>query len=123
MQQQENFFIESKKALEKYVQDKLLLLKLQTAEKVSRLTAIIISLLLIALFSFFILLFISMMAGYYFAALTGSTYVGFGIVALLYIILLTVIILFRKKLIEKTVTKIVIKIFIDKTDDDAHPTP
>ncbi|MFL9482261.1 phage holin family protein [Chitinophagaceae bacterium LWZ2-11] len=117
-QQEQAFFTESRKKVEEYVQDRILLMRLQIVEKVSRLSAMLFSGIIIALLSFFILLFISIMAGYLFASLTGSLYIGFGIVALFYIILLIVIIKLKKRVIDKTVTDIVIKVFFDKVEEE-----
>lgn len=117
-QQEQAFFTESRKKVEEYVQDRILLMRLQIVEKVSRLSTMLFSGIIIALLSFFILLFISIMAGYLFASLTGSLYIGFGIVALFYIILLIVIIKLKKRVIDKTVTDIVIKVFFDKVEEE-----
>ena len=57
MSTEENFFQESKKKVEEYVKDRLLLVKLEAVEKISRLTAAMFTGLLIALFAFFVLLF------------------------------------------------------------------
>lgn len=118
MPDEEQFFTESIKKVEQYVQDRLLLLKLQTAAKVSKLSALLFSGLVIALLSFFILFFLSIMAGYFFAELTHSLYAGFGIVTGFYILLLIIIIALRKNNIEKFVTNTVIKVFFDNDNDD-----
>jgi uncharacterized membrane protein len=119
-EQETSFFKESRQRLEQYVQDRLLLLKLQMVEKVSQLIALLFAGLTLALLAFFILLFVSIMAGYYFANITGSLYIGFGIVAMFYIILFVLIVSLRKKVIEKYIVDAVIKIFMDKSasDDD-----
>ncbi|HWB26640.1 MAG TPA: phage holin family protein [Chitinophagaceae bacterium] len=118
MGNEENFFRESKQKVEEYVKDRLLLAKLEAVEKISRLTATMFTGLIIALFAFFIILFVSIMAGYLFGELIHHIYWGFGIVAGLYIILLVLIIIFRKHLIEKRVTNMVIDILFDKNKDD-----
>jgi hypothetical protein len=119
-EQETSFFKESRQQLEQYVQDRVLLLKLQLVEKVSQLIALLFTGLTLALLAFFILLFVSIMAGYYFANVTGSLYIGFGIVAIFYIILFILIVSLRKKVIEKHIIDSVIKIFMDKSasDDD-----
>ena len=62
------------------------------------------------------------MAGYFFADITGSLYVGFGIVSAFYIGLFILIIKLRKNVIEKYIINAVIKTFMDKTDDDNDTT-
>lgn len=116
-QEEESFFAETRNQLEDYIQDRLLLIKLQTAEKTARLAGILSALLVIALLSFFVLLFISIMGGYLFANLTGSLYLGFGIIAAFYLVLLLVIIQNRKKLIESKVSNTIIKTFFEKEEE------
>lgn len=125
MQEEDNqptFFTESRQKLEQYIQDRVLLLKLQMVEKVSQLTALLFTGLTLALLTFFILLFLSIMAGYFFAGITGSLYIGFGVVSAVYIGLFVLIIKLRKNVIEKYIVNAVIKIFMDKTDDDNDTT-
>ena len=115
--EEDSFFAETRTQLEDYIQDRLLLIKLQTAEKTARLAGILIAVLVIALLSFFVLLFISIMGGYYFASLTGSLFSGFGIIAAFYLLLLLVIIKNRKKLIESKVSNTIIKTFFEKEEE------
>jgi uncharacterized membrane protein YdjX (TVP38/TMEM64 family) len=117
MKKQDSFFTDTRNELEAYLQDRLLLIKLQTVEKTSQVAGKLFSALIIALLSFFILLFISIMAGYFFAQVTGSLYIGFGIVAAFYIILLLVVLKLRKQVIERRVTDEIIQTIFDKTDD------
>ncbi len=118
MEHEEKFFSDSGKKIEEYVKDRILLIKIQVAEKISKMAGLIFSGLIIALLGFFVLLFISFMAGYFFAELTHSFYIGFGIIAALYLILLLVVVKLRKKLIGKLVTDAVIKVFFEKNDND-----
>ena len=81
--------------------------------------AVLLFTLVIGLLAFFVLLFFSIMAGYYFATLTGSMFSGFGIVAGFYLALLLILVLTRKR-IEKNITNTVIRIlFAKNTDDEA----
>ena len=117
MEEHKSFFTESKEAVEQYLQDRLLLIKLQTTEKISKLIAAMFTSLLIAILGFFILLFLSIMVGYYFASLTGSNFLGFGIVAAFYLILLGVIIAIRKNVIQKNIINMVIEVMFEKTKE------
>lgn len=112
-----NFFTESRKELEQYVRDRIWLLKLQAGEKAARLTAVLLSGLLIGLLAVLILFFVSIMAGYFFTDLTGSFYIGFGIVAGFYLLALVVLILSRKW-VNKKIMDSLIRIFFTKTADD-----
>lgn len=122
MEKEADFFVESKRKIEEYVQDRILLLKLEMVEKTSKLVSMLFIGLLLTVLSFFILLFLSFMAGYYFAALTGSLYLGFGIVCGFYLLLLVFIILAGKKLLHKYITNTVIETIFDQTADEDDDT-
>ncbi len=113
----EDFFTASGKQLEQYVQDRILLLKLQATEKTARLVALLFSVLMISLLAFFILLFLGFMAGNYFAGITGNIYSGYAIVTGFYMLLLLIVLLYRKKL-NKKVINLVIRIFFGKNEAD-----
>jgi hypothetical protein len=117
MEKQENFFTESRELFQKYVEDRLLLIKLQVVEKISGVAAMIFAGVVMILLSFFILLFVSLTACYFFASLTGSLYLGFGIVTAFYLLLLLVILAVRKKLIKK-IAGIFIKTLLSETKYD-----
>jgi len=124
MEKETDYFIESKAKIKEYVQDRLLLLKLEMIEKTSKLVSAMFIGLLITVLSFFIILFLSFMAGYYFASVTNSLYLGFGIVCGFYLLLLAFIILTGKKLLHTYITNAVIRTIFDHTadndeDDDA----
>ena len=120
MEKAADYFVESKHKIKEYIQDRLLLLKLETVEKTSKLVAMMFVGLFIAILSLFIVLFLSLMAGYYFAALTNSLYIGFGIVCGFYILLLAFIIIGGKKLLQNFITNIMIETIFDQTADDEH---
>ncbi len=116
MTNNENFFTESKIKLEEYIHERILLLKLQVLEKVSKIIAGLFSGLLMILFIFFILLFLSIMGGYFFADLTGSLVYGFGIIAGIYIVLFLILLAIKNKIIDVKITNFVIDIFFDKNE-------
>lgn len=118
MEKEEDFFAESKQKVQDYVHDRLLLLKLEMVEKTSKLVSVMFIGLLITVLSLFILLFLSFMAGYYFATVTGSLYLGFGVVCGFYILLLIFIILAGKKLLHNFITNTVIETIFDQTADN-----
>jgi hypothetical protein len=113
----DNFFTESRKELEQYIQDRLLLLKLQATEKTARLVALLFVVLMVSLLGFFVLVFLSVMAGVYFSTTTNSLYTGFGMVTGFYLVLLLAF-LFCRKWISKQVINIVIRIFFDKNEEN-----
>ena len=122
MEKEADFFAESKQKVQDYVQDRILLLKLEMIEKTSKLVSMMFIGLLITVLSLFIILFLSFMAGYYFAAVTGSEYLGFGIVCGFYILLLAFIMLAGKKLLHNFITNKVIETIFDQTADNDDDT-
>ena len=116
--EKQSFFEETQDLLESYVNNRLRLLKLQTAEKASRVVTLLFAGLVIGIFSFFILLFLSFLAAYYFSEKLHSQFYGFGIVALIYIVLLLVALYLRKKYLDKYVFGRVAKILFDTNNDD-----
>lgn len=116
--EQPNFFEETQDLLESYVNNRLRLLKLQTAEKSSRVVTLLFAGLVIGILAFFILLFLSIMAGYYFSELFQSQFYGFGIVTLIYILLLLLALYLRKAFLDKFIFGKVIKILFDSNADD-----
>jgi hypothetical protein len=118
MTSQQEFFAETKISVENYVQNRIHLIKLQAAEKTSKVASGMFSGLLIAVISFFIILFLSIMAAWYFAAVTGSVYIGFGIISAFYIILLVLIFVLKKSVLDKMVSNSIINIFFEKTPED-----
>ncbi len=120
MEEQENYFHESRKKLEAYINERVLLLKLQALEKMSRLGASLFTAVVLAMLAFFILLFLSLMAGYYFAMLTDSMFGGFGIVTAFYVLLFLVLLKFKKNMIEKHITNMIITSFFEKEEKKHH---
>ena len=118
MEKQENFFAESKAKLEEYLQDRLLLFKLQMVQKTSKLIAMGFIGLMVTIISLFILIFLSIMGGFYFGKLLNSMYWGFGVVTGFYILLLVVLIVFGKKLVHVYITNTIIEIFFDQTAEN-----
>ena len=120
-EEKQSFFEETQDLAEEYVKNRWQLFKLQTAEKSAKLLTLAFAGLVIGLLSFFILLFVSMMAGYYFSEKLHSQFYGFGMVAVFYVLLLIVVLLLRKKYLDGYVSGLVLKIFFDtanENDDD-----
>src|ERR1044072_9050348 len=117
----EDFFEDTYSLFTSYVEDRILLLKIQAAEKSGRLFSALVTLAVVALFVFFILFFISMMRGYYFAELTGSTFYGFSIIAGIYILLLLIFLLLNKTIISRRIMNMVIRIFFERSSAETSP--
>ncbi len=122
MSAQQDFFTDSKQTIEKYIRNRLFLIRLQAVEKISRLSAAMFGGLLIGILSFFIILFLSIMAAWYFGELLGSPFKGFGIICAFYILVLILVIILRKRVLQKTITNTVINIIFEKTAEENDDT-
>lgn len=111
----QGFFRETQQLAEEYVKDRLTLLKLQTAEKTAQLAAIAFSGMVIGIFSFLFLLFLSMLAVYFLKEQTGSWYYGIGIITAFYAVLVVVLVILRKQLLMNTISDAVIKLFFEES--------
>ncbi len=118
----DRFFAETEELVETYVKDRLLLIRMEAAEKGAKLAAHFVTGLSLGLLFFFILLFVSIMAGYYFSEVTGSQFYGFGIIAGFYLLLFIVLLLVRKRYIFPFLTDFVIKTLFDPIIDEDEPS-
>ena len=109
------FFSDAKKELEDYLQNRALLLKMQAADKSAKLVARLTVVILLGLLAFCVLFFLSIMAGYFFARLTGSIEWGFAIVAGVYFLLFFIFFLMRKR-ITQSITDTIVQILF-KNDE------
>jgi hypothetical protein len=115
---EKDFFGDTYSLFTNYVDDRLLLLRIQAAEKSGKLAGALIKMVVTAFLVSLILLFISITGGYYFAEITGSMVYGFGIIALLHIFLLSVFLLLNKQFISKRVMNMVIRIFFERSPNE-----
>ncbi len=108
---------EFKKDISSYIDLKLEYSKLILYEKIARISAISISSLVVLFFSFFVFLFVSISIGFYLGEKTGSNALGFGIISLLFLLILMIILLFKKKYIENTISEKFIEILMEEHED------
>jgi hypothetical protein len=111
------YFEQMETLLQQYVNDRILLLKLQATEKASRFGSLALIFIVIAGLVFFMLFFISIMAGYFFAELTGSLFYGFSIVTGIYVLLVVLLFLVRKRYLGPFLVNVLIRIFSEKIND------
>jgi len=116
--EKQSFFEDTQDLLESYAANRLRLLKLQTAEKSSRVITLMFTGLVIGLLSFFIFLFVSIMVALYFSEKWHSSFYGFGVVVLFYILLLLTILALRAALDKYIFSKVINILFESNADDD-----
>jgi uncharacterized RDD family membrane protein YckC len=117
--EKQTFFEETRKLVEDYVEDRLLLFKLQAGEKTARVVSKLYIMLAIGLLLFIILMIVTVIAGYFLAYLTGNFIVGFGIIAALYVVLIFVLYFMHKRFLGKRVMDAVIKLIFKKEEPHA----
>jgi hypothetical protein len=106
------FFAEVKDVTEKYIQDRLLLFKLDASERVAGVVSKVYIIVPVAFLLFFIMALVTFLAGYYLSVWLGGYWIGFGILLLIYIIALFTLLSLHKKRLKKLVAdKVVESIF------------
>ena len=116
----DDFFFKLKEELTTYVHLRLELFKVSSYEKIAKVTASLFSGLILIVLAFFVIVFASICAGFYFSALTSSNITGFGIIAGIYMLLLVIIIVFRKQLFEKMFVNKMIEILFENDDNQTN---
>jgi hypothetical protein len=109
-----------RKEIQEYVEVKLDLLKLHTAEHLSRLLSNAVTLFIAGYLLFLILLFLSFGAGFFLGSILHSNEAGFLIVAGFYFLVFIVFLIFRKQIIDKPVIKAVVRFLFPKFNDDEN---
>lgn len=113
-------FRKLKKDVSAYVELKLELLKLDTYERTGKVIAVLSYGAILLFLAFFAILFIFLALGFYLGDLFGSVGSGFGVVAILYLLLIGVIVLNKDKISDK-VLNIVISA-LTTNDDKTNET-
>lgn len=80
------YFDETYELVKKYTDDRLLLLKIQSAKKTAKITSKIIYIFIASILLFFMLMFLGFMLAYYFSEKLHSDFYGFSIVASIYLL-------------------------------------
>lgn len=99
---------ELKTQLKEYAELRLALFKVESTGQLAKSTGQLFSYLVILFLLFFVLLFFSLVSGFYFANLLGSSIAGFGVIALLYLLLALFALAFRKTLIANPLTNVIV---------------
>ncbi len=100
-----------KKNLQEYIELKLDLIRLHIAENLSKIFTTAASLAVIGYLLFFIILFLSLAAGFFISSRLDSYELGFLSVALFYVFVLIAFIILKKHFIERPIIKAMIKLF------------
>ena len=113
----QSFFVDVKDLVEEYVDDRMLLFRLQLTEKAAKGSSIAFILIIVGIFSLLILMIFSFLAGYYLSKAVGSYAGGFGILAAIYLLLIVVLLYIHKKHTSKIVIDKVIKFSFENEEN------
>ncbi len=102
------------KSLKVYVQTNIELVKLEATERISVFGSSLISILLVGFSLFLFVLFISISAGFFLGDYFDDNYTGFILVAGFYFLLTFILIICRKKFIERPIRDRIIRIILKK---------
>lgn len=125
------FISESKDVASTYVRAKWKLLRLNAAGKAVHALGLFMSIIISAMLGFFVVMFLGFLLAFWISDISGSFSLGFAITALLFIILLAITLIFRRKLILIPVSNILIRELAgemseaddDPDDDDEEEDP
>lgn len=114
------FFNELKQMVVDYVSTKLQLVKIKAYEKIAAICAVIFSMLVLLFVFLFLVNAFTIAAGAWLNEMLHSNFLGYVIVAGVYLFLFLVMIVFRKQLLVKPLTNIFIKVLF-KQDEKQQP--
>ena len=100
-------FRELKKDLSAYVELKLELLKLNTYERTGKVIAVLSYGVILLFLAFFAILFIFLALGFFVGDLFGSVGSGFGVVAVLYLLLIGIIVMNKDRISNKVLNVVI----------------
>ena len=112
-------FRELKKDLSAYVELKLELLKLITYERTGKVIAVLSYGVILLFLAFFAILFIFLALGFFLGELFGSVSSGFGVVAVLYLLLIGLIVMNKDRISNKVLNVVISAL---TTNDDKTNT-
>jgi len=107
-----------KKDVLEFIEVKLDLIRLHTAENLSRIFSNVAIIAVTGYLLFLIVLFLSFAAGYFIGTKLNSTELGFLCVAGFYFLLLILFLVYRKPIVERPVIQAVVRLFFPKFEDD-----
>lgn len=96
-------------SLQQYIKTNFKLVKLQTAERSSVIGSALMTVLLLGLVGFLFILFLSLSAGFYISSRMGNAYSGFIIIAGVYLLIGLILVIYRKKLVEKPIRDVIVR--------------
>ncbi|MCD6018657.1 MAG: hypothetical protein K0S53_1778 [Bacteroidetes bacterium] len=116
----DTYFDETYELVKKYTDDRLLLLKIQTAKKTAKVTSKVIFIFIASILAFFVLMFIGFMAAYFFAEKMHNTFYGFATVAGIFLALLLLFMIIYKSYFSGKIKDMITGIFFENDPYDLN---
>lgn len=114
--EKDGFFVQVKDMVEEYVDDRMLLLKLQATEKAAKASSTLFLGIVVTFISLVLFMIISFIAGYYLSQAVNSYPGGFAILAGIYILLILLLIYLHKKYTGRMVIDAIVKFSFDNKE-------
>ena len=114
--EKDGFFVQIKEMVEDYVDDRVLLLKLQATEKAAKATSTLFIGALVGFFCLILFMIISFIAGYYLSKVVDSYPGGFAILAGIYVLLISFLLYLHKRVTGKMIINSIIKFSFDSKE-------
>lgn len=109
----DTYFDETYDLVKKYTDDRLLLLKIQSAKKTAKITSKVIFIFIVSILAFFVMMFLGFMLAYYFAEKMNSNFYGFATVAGIYVLSLALFMLIYRNYFSVKIMNMVTGIFFE----------
>jgi len=118
MNTNEDFFTKSKQSVKEYMEDRLLLAKLQLVDHISKFVGSVATIIISVMLSLIFLILIAITGGLLFAKLTGDLTSGFAIMSgVVLLLILIVVVALKKRIQSRVVHSLLQKIFKKKTSN------
>ena len=114
----DTYFDETYELVKKYTDDRLLLIKIQSAKKTAKIISKIIYIFIATILLFFTLMFLGFMLAYYFSEKLNSNFYGFTIVAGIYLVSLLLFTLLYKTYFSGKIKNMITSVFFENDPYD-----
>src|SRR3954471_21481316 len=114
--ERDGFFVQVKDQIEEYVEDQLLLIKLQATEKAAKASSTLVLVVMIAFISLILFMIVSFIAGYYLSQAVDSYPGGFAILAGIYVLLIFILVFIHRRVTGKMIVDSIIKFSFDSKE-------
>lgn len=116
----DTYFDETYELVKQYTDDRLLLLKIQSAKKTAKIISKVVYIFIASILLFFVFMFLGLMLAYFFSEKLNSNFYGFSIVAGIYLLCLLLFILIYKAYFSGKIKDMITTIFFENDPYDIN---